>query len=186
MDELTEVFEETRGHLRAVAFRMLGRAAEAEDAVQEAWLRAAGADVNAVVNVPGWLTTIVSRVCLDLLRARTRRREEPADMAVMETVLPDRGRRPEDEAELIESVGLALLVVLDRLGPAERVAFVLHDLFAVPFAEIVDVVDRSPGRGEETGQPGAAAGARRARPAAGRSHAAAGDRGGVPGRLPGR
>ncbi|WP_067450239.1 sigma-70 family RNA polymerase sigma factor [Actinomadura macra] len=141
--ELAAHFERCRGHLRAVAFRMLGSADEADDAVQETWLRASRAGTAGVANVPGWLTTIVGRVCLDLLRSRRRRGEEPAELAGLETVASD-AADPEDEAVLADSVGLALLVVLDRLGPAERVAFVLHDLFAVPFAEIAGIVGRSP------------------------------------------
>ncbi len=133
------MFEACRGRLRAVAYRMLGSAHEADDAVQEAWLRASRVDARTVANPPGLLTTIVSRVCLDMLRARARRGEEPApDLDVVDA------NDPAEEAVLAESVGLALLVVLDRLGPAERVAFVLHDLFAVPFAEIAPIVDRSP------------------------------------------
>ncbi|QXJ23194.1 sigma-70 family RNA polymerase sigma factor [Actinomadura graeca] len=141
--ELAAHFDGARGHLRAVAFRMLGSADEADDAVQETWLRASRAGAGGVANVTGWLTTIVGRVCLDLLRSRRRRGEEPADLAGLETLAGD-AAGPEDEAVLADSVGLALLVVLDRLGPAERVAFVLHDLFAVPFAEIAGIVGRSP------------------------------------------
>jgi RNA polymerase sigma factor (sigma-70 family) len=143
--ELAEEFERTRGHLRAVAFRMLGSSTEADDAVQVAWMRASRADAGAVTNVPGWLTTIVGRVCLDALRTRRRRREdltEPVRLAPLGIVARDPD--PEAQAVLAESVGLALLVVLDALGPAERVAFVLHDLFGVPFAEIAEIVDRSP------------------------------------------
>ncbi|WP_242883334.1 sigma-70 family RNA polymerase sigma factor [Actinomadura litoris] len=140
--ELAEHFDRARGHLRAVAFRMLGSADEAEDALQEAWLRADRAGAGGVANLTGWLTTIVGRVCLDMLRSRKRRPEDPCDLAELATV-PD-AADPEGEAVLADSVGLALLVVLDRLGPAERVAFVLHDLFAVPFAEIGEIVGRSP------------------------------------------
>jgi RNA polymerase sigma factor (sigma-70 family) len=143
--ELADQFERSRSHLRAVAFRMLGSAAEADDAVQSAWLRASRADARAVANVPGWLTTIVGRVCLDLLRSRRRRREDLADPAELRPLASADGEPdPEDQAVLAESVGLALLVVLDALGPAERVAFVLHDLFGVPFAQIAEIVDRSP------------------------------------------
>ena len=143
--ELADQFERSRGHLRAVAFRMLGSAAEADDAVQAAWLRASRADARVVTNVPGWLTTIVSRVCLDALRMRRRRREDLADPAELGSFLaPAHDPDPENQVVLAESVGLALLVVLDALGPAERVAFVLHDLFGVPFAEIGEIVDRSP------------------------------------------
>ncbi|GHF47703.1 DNA-directed RNA polymerase sigma-70 factor [Kitasatospora xanthocidica] len=135
-------FEAERGRLRAVARRMLGSTGEAEDAVQEAWLRLVRTDPAEIDNLPGWLTTVVSRICLDLLRARAARREEPTDEP-----LPDAaggGADPEREALLVESVGRALLVVLDRLGPAERVAFVLHDGFAVPFEQIAPIVGRTP------------------------------------------
>ncbi|WP_242908326.1 sigma-70 family RNA polymerase sigma factor [Actinomadura terrae] len=141
--ELADHFDRARGHLRAVAFRMLGSADEADDALQEAWLRADRAGSGDVANLTGWLTTIVGRVCLDVLRSRKRRPEDPCDLAELVTV-PDGAADPEDAAVLADSVGLALLVVLDRLGPAERVAFVLHDLFAVPFAEIAEIVGRSP------------------------------------------
>jgi len=138
-----EVFEEHRPHLRAVALRLLGSAAEAEDAVQEAWLRFSRADTSGVQNLAGWLTTVVSRVSLDALRARAARRERPAG-----TQLPDRGAvagpDPQEEAQLADSVGRALLVVLDRLAPAERVAFVLHDVFGLAFAEIGPILSRSP------------------------------------------
>ncbi|GAA4217030.1 sigma-70 family RNA polymerase sigma factor [Actinocatenispora rupis] len=140
-DGVTARFEAERARLLAVAYRMLGSAAEAEDAVQEAWLRLDRADVSDVRNLPGWLTTVLSRICLDLLRARVSRREdlgaEPADAV---SPVAD----PETEAVRADEVGRALLVVLDRLGPAERVAFVLHDMFAVPFDDIAYVVDRSP------------------------------------------
>jgi RNA polymerase sigma factor (sigma-70 family) len=143
--ELAEHFDRSRRHLRAVAFRMLGSADEADDAVQEAWLRACRVDTSAVVNLTGWLTTIVGRVCLDMLRARQRRSEERIDLASLELVVAhDDTTDPEGEAVLADSVGLALLVVLDRLGPAERIAFVLHDLFAVSFAEIAKIVERTP------------------------------------------
>ncbi|MEU3570029.1 sigma-70 family RNA polymerase sigma factor [Kitasatospora sp. NPDC036755] len=137
-----ERFEAERGRLWAIAQRMLGSTDEAEDAVQEAWLRLVRTDPAEIDNLPGWLTTVVSRICLDLLRARAARREEPAGEA-----LPDAaggGPEPEREALLVESVGRALLVVLDRLGPAERVAFVLHDGFAVPFDRIAPIVGRTP------------------------------------------
>jgi RNA polymerase sigma factor (sigma-70 family) len=137
-DWLAERFEAYRPHLRAVAYRMLGSASEADDAVQEAWLRASRASPAGVDNLGGWLTTVVGRVCLDLLRSRRSRREEP-----LEANLPDRGADPEDEALLAEGVGSALLVVLDTLGPAERLAFVLHDLFAVPFQEVAAILGRS-------------------------------------------
>ena len=140
MDVLAQRFEDSRRHLAAVAYRMLGSRAEADDAVQEAWLRLARSDVDGVDNLRGWLTTVVARVCLDMLRSRTSRREEP--LTTDERVAPEPG--PEGEAVLADSVGAALLVVLDTLAPAERLAFVLHDLFAVPFDEIGAIVGRSP------------------------------------------
>lgn len=147
MDEqglLAERFEAHRGRLRAVAYRMLGSVAEADDAVQEAWLRISRADLSDVDNLGGWLTTVVARVCLNLLRGRARRREEFVDGRVPEPILDrEDGMDPEHEALLGDSVGLALLVVLETLAPAERVAFVLHDVFAVPFEEIAPVVGRS-------------------------------------------
>lgn len=141
-DGLAREFEAQRGHLRAVAYRMLGSPSEADDAVQETWLRLARHDAEDVRNLPGWLTTVVSRICLDMLRARSARREEPLGHP---SGLDDGAEEnePEQEAVLIESVGRALLVVLDRLGPDERVAFVLHDLFAVPFDEIGPIVGRT-------------------------------------------
>jgi RNA polymerase sigma factor (sigma-70 family) len=148
MDEsewLARVFESHRSHLWSVAYRMLGSGAEADDAVQEAWLRLSRADTSDVRNLAGWLTTVVGRVCLDRLRSRAARREDPLDGRVPDPVVTrDAGTDPEHEAELADSVGLALLVVLDTLPPAERLAFVLHDMFAVPFDEIARVVDRSP------------------------------------------
>jgi RNA polymerase sigma factor (sigma-70 family) len=141
---LAERFEENRTHLRGVAYRMLGSAIEADDAVQEAWLRLSRADTNDVENLRGWLTTVVARVCLDMLRARKARREESLSASLPEP--PAAGARrsdPEQEALLADSVGLALLVVLDTLPPAERLAFVLHDMFAVPFDEIASIVGRS-------------------------------------------
>src|SRR5919198_4397729 len=144
-DRLVERFESHRGHLRAVAYRMLGSLSEADDAVQEAWLRLSRTDTSGVENLGGWLTRVVARVCLDLMRARTARREEPLGLQPPGAVTDGRGTRdPEQEALLAESVGLALLVVLDRLAPSERVAFVLHDLFSVPFDEIAPIVGRSP------------------------------------------
>ncbi|MEV6320704.1 sigma-70 family RNA polymerase sigma factor [Nocardia sp. NPDC051787] len=137
---LTREFESQRDHLHAVAYRMLGSPAEADDAVQETWLRLARHDVAEVRNLPGWLTTVVSRICLDMLRATAARREDPLDDVDR---LEDDDNEPEREAVLIESVGRALLVVLDRLGPDERVAFVLHDLFAVPFDQIGPIVGRT-------------------------------------------
>jgi RNA polymerase sigma factor (sigma-70 family) len=141
-DFLTVRFEEHRPHLNAVAYRMLGSRAEAEDAVQEAWLRVTRADTAAVDNVGGWLTTVVARICLNVLR--TRHREEPLDAHVPDPVLARiESSDPEQEALLADSVGLALLVVLETLSPAERLAFVLHDMFSMPFDEIAAVLDRS-------------------------------------------
>ncbi|GAA3478511.1 sigma-70 family RNA polymerase sigma factor [Streptomyces yanii] len=148
MDEhagLAGRFEEDRARLRAVAYRMLGSVSEADDAVQETWLRLHRTDVSGVENLSGWLTTVTARVCLNMLRARESRREDPLAALVPETgVDQEDGRDPEEEALLAESVGLALLVVLDTLTPAERIAFVLHDLFAVPFDEIGPMIERSP------------------------------------------
>ncbi|MGH2614600.1 MAG: sigma-70 family RNA polymerase sigma factor, partial [Thermomicrobiales bacterium] len=144
-DYLAERFEENRGHLRAVAYRMLGSLSEADDAVQEAWLHLSRADTSGVQNLGGWLTTVVARVCLDMLRSRSSRREQPWDARVPEPIVSRAdGSDPEHEALLADSVGLALLVVLDTLAPAERLAFVLHDMFAVPFDEIAPIVGRSP------------------------------------------
>ena len=145
-DWLAERFEENRPHLRAVAYRMLGSSAEADDAVQEAWLRLSRAGASDVENLAGWLTTVVARVALNMLRSRTLRREEPMDPPAsgQPVAPPPDGTDPEHEAVLADSVGLALLVVLDTLTPAERLAFVLHDMFAVPFEEIAPVVERSP------------------------------------------
>ncbi len=142
---LAERFETDRTHLKAVALRMLGSQAEAEDAVQETWLRLSRADTSDVENLSGWLTTVVARVCLDMLRSRTTRREEALGDQVLETVArSDVEGNPEREVLLADSIGLALLVVLETLSPAERVAFVLHDLFGVPFDEVAPIVDRSP------------------------------------------
>jgi RNA polymerase sigma-70 factor (ECF subfamily) len=148
MDEqkwLAGRFEAHRTHLRGVAYRMLGSASDADDAVQEAWLRLGRADARAIANLGGWLTTVVARVCLDMLRAQKSRREEPLDVGVLEPAA-DRGDGIDPETELLvaDSVGLALLVVLERLAPAERLAFVLHDMFDVPFEEIAPIVGRSP------------------------------------------
>jgi RNA polymerase sigma-70 factor (ECF subfamily) len=144
-DWLAEQFEGLRPHLNAVAYRMLGSVTEAEDAVQEAWLRLSRSDAAAVVNLGGWLTTVVGRVCLDMLRARRARREEYAGTWLPEpSVSVDIAADPVQEALLADSVGLALLVVLDTLTPPERLAFVLHDMFAVPFEEIAGIVDRTP------------------------------------------
>ena len=141
---IAERFEAHRTHLRGVAYRMLGSLTEADDAVQEAWLRLSRSDTSGVDNLGGWLTTVVARVCLDMLRSRKSRREESLDELVPEPVSREGGLDPEQEALLAESVGLALLVVLEALAPAERVAFVLHDMFAVPFEEIAPIVGRSP------------------------------------------
>jgi len=143
-DYLAERFEEHRTHLRGVAYRMLGSLSEVDDAVQEAWLRLSRADATGIDNLGGWLTTVVARVCLDMLRSRQSRREEPFTPDAPEPVATGTsGSSPEHEALLADSVGLALLVVLDRLTPAERLAFVLHDMFAVPFEEIAPIVGRS-------------------------------------------
>jgi RNA polymerase sigma factor (sigma-70 family) len=137
-------FEAHRAHLRAVAYRLLGSSSEADDAVQEAWLRLSRTDAAGIENLGGWLTTVVSRVCLDMLRSRRSRREEPFAADAPEPVARGTlGNSPEHEALLADSVGLALLVVLERLAPAERLAFVLHDMFAVPFEEIAPIVGRS-------------------------------------------
>src|SRR5579875_1275731 len=142
---LAERFEQQRPRLRAVAYRMLGSLSEADDAVQDAWLRASRADADAVDNLDGWLTTIVARVALNVLRARATRREQPLDVHLPEPILdPADGSSPEHEALLANSVGLALLVVLETLSPGERLAFVLHDMFAVPFDEIAPIVERTP------------------------------------------
>ena len=144
-DWLAERFEEHRSRLRAVAYRMLGSLAEADDAVQDAWLRLNRSDAAAIENLGGWLTTVVARISLNMLRARDTRREEPLETRLPEPII-DRadGTDPEHEALLADAVGLALFVVLETLSPAERLAFVLHDMFAVPFDEIAPIVDRSP------------------------------------------
>ncbi|MFD9606789.1 sigma-70 family RNA polymerase sigma factor [Streptomyces sp. NPDC056708] len=147
---LAERFEENRTQLKAVAYRMLGSASEAEDAVQEAWIRLSRSDSRAIENLGGWLTTVVGRVCLDMLRSRRSRREDPLDTRAPEAhasepafgTQPDAD--PEQQALLADSVGLAMLVVLETLDPAERLAFVLHDMFAVPFDEVARIVDRTP------------------------------------------
>jgi RNA polymerase sigma-70 factor, ECF subfamily len=146
-ERLAEQFEEHRPHMRAVAYRMLGSVSEAEDAVQEAWIRLSRTDVSDIDNLRGWLTTVVARVCLDLLRTRASRREDPLDVHVPDPIIaratgPGDGG-PEADAVLADSVGLALLVVLEKLEPAERLAFVLHDVFGVPFEVIAPLVDRS-------------------------------------------
>lgn len=144
-DWLAQRFESHRLHLRTVAYRMLGSLPEADDAVQETWLRLNRSDVSAVENLAGWLTTVVGRVCLNLLRSRRVRGEQPLDVHTPDPIVsPVEGGDPEHEAVLADSVGLALLVVLDSLTPAERVAFVLHDVFAVPFDEVAQIVDSSP------------------------------------------
>ena len=144
-DFLAERFEANRTHLRAVAFRMLGSVSEADDAVQEAWVRLSRSDAGAIDNLGGWLTTVVARVSLDMLRSRSSRREEPLGVHVPSPIVsPAAGVDPEHEALLADAVGLALLVVLETLPPAERLAFVLHDMFAVPFHEIAPIVSRSP------------------------------------------
>jgi RNA polymerase sigma factor (sigma-70 family) len=146
-ERLAEQFEEHRSHVRAVAYRMLGSVSEAEDAVQEAWIRLARTDVSGVDNLRGWLTTVVARVCLDMLRTRASRREDPLDVHVPDPIITravstgDEG--PERDAMLADSVGLALLVVLEKLEPPERLAFVLHDVFGMTFEEIAPIVDRS-------------------------------------------
>jgi len=139
-DELAERFEQERFRLRGVAFRMLGSVSEADDAVQETWLRLARTDASEIDNLPGWLTTVTGRICLDMLRSRTSRREDALDTAPEAAAADD----PEHDAVLAASIGPALLVVLDTLAPAERLAFVLHDLFGVPFDEIAPVVGRTP------------------------------------------
>jgi RNA polymerase sigma-70 factor, ECF subfamily len=148
MDErewLAERFEEHRTRMRAVAYRMLGSLSEADDAVQEAWLRLSRTDSKGIENLDGWLTTVVARISLNMLRARKSRREEPLGVHVPEPILdPAHEMNPEHEALLADSVGLALLVVLETLSPPERLAFVLHDMFGVPFDEIAPIVDRSP------------------------------------------
>ena len=143
-DWLAGRFEENRTHLRAVAYRMLGSPTEADDAVQESWLRLSRSGASGVENLGGWLTTVVARVCLDMLRSRKSRREEPLDAQGTESIVSrEDGTDPEHEAMLADSVGLALTVVLETLAPAERVAFVLHDMFDLPFDEIAPIVGRS-------------------------------------------
>src|ERR687895_1106691 len=144
-DWLAERFEAHRPRLRAVAYRMLGSLAEADDAVQDTWLRLSRAGASEVENLGGWLTTVLARVCLNMLRSRTTRREEPLDLRLPDPVISREGElEPEQEALLADSVGLALLVVLDTLSPAERLAFVLHDMFSVPFDEIAPILERTP------------------------------------------
>jgi RNA polymerase sigma factor (sigma-70 family) len=144
-DWLADGFEQNRTRLRGVAYRMLGSLAEADDAVQEAWLRVSRSDASGVDNLGAWLTTVVGRVCLNMLRSRKRRREEPMGVHVPDPVISRAdGMTPEDEALLADSVGLALNVVLDTMAPAERLAFVLHDIFELPFDEIAPIVGRTP------------------------------------------
>ena len=140
---LAEEFETHRAHLRAVAYRMLGSTSDAEDAVQEGWIRLGRTDVTEVENLRAWLTTVVARVCLDMLRTRTSRREDPLDTHVPDPVITSADRDPESDAMTVDSVGLALLVVLENLEPRERLAFVLHDVFGMTFDEIAPIVDRS-------------------------------------------
>ena len=144
-DWLVERFEANRPHLRAVAYRMLGSLGDADDAVQEAWLRLSRADTSGVENLGGWLTTVVARVCLNMLRSRQSRREESLDARIPDPIVSrENGVDPQEDAVLADSVGLALLVVLETLTPAERLAFVLHDMFAVPFDEIAPMLGHSP------------------------------------------
>ncbi len=144
-DLLAGQFDANRTHLRSVAYRMLGSLSDADDAVQEAWLRLSRSDTAAVDNLGGWLTTVISRICLDMLRSRKARNEEPLGFQLPDPIVSrDDGTNPEHEAILADSVGLALLVVLDTLAPAERLAFVLHDVFAMPFDEIGPIVGRTP------------------------------------------
>ena len=140
---LAEQFEQNRGHLRGVAYRILGSVAEADDAVQEAWLRLSRSDAGVIDNLGGWLTTVVARVCLDTLRSRRSRREESLDALENQAATPSPSPDPEQEALMADSVGLALLVVLEKLSPAERLAFVLHDTFDLPFDEIAAIIGRS-------------------------------------------
>lgn len=143
-DWLAERFEAQRTHLRGVAYRLLGSPSEADDAVQEAWLRLSRADASGIANLGGWLTTVVARICLDMLRSRASRREEPLGTHVNETIISREDRSdPEHETLMADAIGLALLVVLDTLNPAERLAFVLHDLFDMPFDEIAPIVGRN-------------------------------------------
>jgi RNA polymerase sigma factor (sigma-70 family) len=144
-DWLAERFQQHRPRLQAVAYRMLGSTSEADDAVQDAWLRLSRSNADEIDNLEAWLVTVVGRVALNMLRARNTRREEPLDVRVPDPIIdPTDGTDPEHEALLADSVGLALLVVLETLTPAERLAFVLHDMFAVPFEEIAPIVERSP------------------------------------------
>jgi RNA polymerase sigma-70 factor (ECF subfamily) len=141
--DLAQRFDAQRGRLRRVAYRMLGSPAEADDAVQEAWLRLARSDADVVTNLDGWLTTVVARICLDMLRSRRARREDAIEAADSASRARDGARDPAEDLDLADSIGAALLVVLDTLAPAERVAFVLHDMFDLPFDQIAPIVDRS-------------------------------------------
>ena len=142
--DVAQDFEEQRDHLKRVAYRMLGSVAEADDAVQLTWLRLAGQDVDTIRDLRAWLTSVTSRICVDLLRARTARREDPLDLRVPDPIVTLDAPTPEDEAVLADTLGLALLIVLDTLTPAERLAFVLHDAFGVPFEQIGAILGRSP------------------------------------------
>ena len=144
-------FEEHRAQLRAVAYRLLGSLSEADDAVQETWLRLSRSDVSEVENWRAWLTTVVTRICLDMLRARSARREYPLEVHVPDPIVTPVEEDPEQHALLADSIGLALLVVLDTLSPAERIAFVLHDVFAVPYEQVGPILDRSPGAASRDG-----------------------------------
>src|SRR5450755_1064195 len=141
---LVDRFEEQRAHLRAVAYRLLGSLSEAADAVQDTWLRVSGADSSVINNLGGWMTTITARICLNILRSRSVRREDAFGLHLPDPVISDGTLQPEEEAVLADSIGLALMVVLDTLTPAERLAFVLHDVFELPFDEIAPVVGRTP------------------------------------------
>ena len=160
-DRLAERFEQHRRRLRAVSYRMLGSLSEADDAVQEAWLRLSSADTSRIDDLGAWLTTVVARICLNTLRSRAARREEPIDQRVPDPIVSAVDAvDPEDEALIADSVGLALLVVLDTLAPAERLAFVLHDVFDVPFEQIATIIDRSsPARASSPAALGAGSGA---------------------------
>jgi len=154
-DHLAQQFEAKRGHLRGVAFRMLGSSGEAEDAVQEAWLRLSRSDSSSVDNLGAWLTTVVARVCLDMLRTRRARREESVGSWLPEPVVSvDGSPTPEEEALIADSVGLALLIVLDALTPGQRLAYVLHDMFGVPFADIAEILGRSPAAARQLASQG--------------------------------
>ncbi len=143
--DLAAAFEASRGRLRAIAYRMLGSLSDADDAVQETWLRLSRSEADDLANLGGWLTTVVSRICLDMLRSRSARREEPLGEHLPDPMIGSlEAADPEQEAELTEAVGMALLMVLDKLSPTERLAFVLHDMFAVPFDDIAPIVGRSP------------------------------------------